>query len=163
MEELPAFLRFAPVPVRERSDGWAPELQIRFVLDLARGASVDEAARQLGRSRQSAYKLRRRGGGESFARAWDAAVRFARRMRGAAFAQKRASPGGIETVPVPRLYRGRLVGYVRRDDLSGAMAPLGRLDRLAERIEKEGRADALRRVSEALQPLLDERRRPRES
>jgi hypothetical protein len=163
MEDLPAFLRFAPVPVRERYDGWAPELQIRFVLDLARGASVGEAARKLGRSRQSAYDLRRRAGGESFARAWDAAAKFARDMRGATYEHMRAAPSGIATVLVPGLYRGRLVGHVQRDDLSGAMARLGRLDRLAERIEKEGRTEALRRVSEALGPLLDERPEPGES
>ena len=59
---LPAFLRFAPVPGRSRRDGWSADLQFRFVLDLARGAGVEEAARRLGRSRQSAYALRRRAG-----------------------------------------------------------------------------------------------------
>lgn len=160
MDELPEFLRFGPVPVRARRDGWTPALQMRFVVELARGAGVEEAARRLGRSRQSAYDLRRRSGGASFARAWDAAVGFAREARGAAWASERAAPGGIATVLVPRFYRGRLVGYVQREDLSGTMAALGRLDRLAERIEREGgaeRVEMLRRVSERLGPLLDGR------
>lgn len=154
---LPAFLRFAPVPGRSRRDGWSADLQFRFVLDLARGAGVEEAARRLGRSRQSAYALRRRAGAEGFAAAWDAAVAFATRARGAAWDSRRmgAAPGGIETLWVPRFYRGRLIGYIQREDLSGAMARLARLDRLAERIERDpAHAAALREISERLGPLL---------
>lgn len=155
MHDLPDFLRFATVPVRPRHDGWSPALQLRFILDLARGAGVDEAARRLGRSRQSAYKLREQAGAEGFAAAWDAAVAFAREARGAAWAAGRASPSGVGTLLVPRHYRGRLIGYVLREDLSGAMARLGRLDRLAERLEADApRREAVRRVSERLGPLL---------
>jgi hypothetical protein len=138
VEDLPEFLRFAPVPVKARRDGWTPALQMRFVLALARGVPAAEAARGLGRSRQTAYALRRRAGAEGFTAAWDAAVAFAARMRGAAFAAGRAAPGGIGTLLVPRFYRGRLVGYVQRDDVRGAMALLGRLDRLADRVEARG-------------------------
>jgi hypothetical protein len=35
---------------------------------------------------------------------------------------------------VPRFYRGRLIGFVQREDLRGAMARLRRLDRLADRL-----------------------------
>jgi hypothetical protein len=156
---LPAFLRFAPVPVRSRRDGWSPDLQFRFVLDLARGAGVDEAARRLGRSRQTAYALRRRAGAEGFAAAWEAAAAFAAQARGAAWASRRvgAAPAGIETLWVPRFYRGRLVGYIQRDDLSGAMARLARLDRVADRVERDpAYAAAVRAASERLGPLRRE-------
>ena len=150
---LPSFLRFAPVPVRPRRDGWSATLQRRFIVELARGAPVEEAARRLGRTPQSAYNLRRHRDGASFAAAWDAAVDFAREIRGAGWSVSRG--GGIDTVLVPRFYRGRLVGYVQRDDLSGAMARLARLDRLADRLAADpDRSGELRAVSERLGPML---------
>jgi hypothetical protein len=131
--ELPDFLAFTPIAVRAQHNGWSPELQRRFILALARGAGPGEAARSIGRTRQSAYRLRGRPGSESFAAAWDRALDFARSVRGAAA----ASPlgfGGIETLLVPRYYRGRLVGFVQREDTAGAMRLLRRLDRLADRL-----------------------------
>ena len=121
---LPAFLQFRPVPVRARRDGWTPELQRRFVLMLARGSGPNEAARQLGRSRQTAYALRRKPGAEGFAAAWDAAVDFARQASVAG----RGAPAmahGLETLLVPRFYRGRLVGFVQREDHQGTLGLLG--------------------------------------
>jgi len=70
------FLDFVPVPVRPRCDGWAPLLQRRFVIGIARGLSPGRAAARIGRTRQSANALRRHPGGESFAAAWDCARRF---------------------------------------------------------------------------------------
>ncbi|MDQ3140505.1 MAG: helix-turn-helix domain-containing protein [Pseudomonadota bacterium] len=139
---LPAFLRFAPVPVKARRNGWTSDLQLRFVIHLARGAGVDEAARQLGRSRQSAYRLRRRSGADGFAAVWDAAVDFAREVR-AAPSLPGASRSGIETLLVPRFYRGRLIGFVQRDDTRGLMAHIGRLDRIADRLEERGAGQSL--------------------
>lgn len=130
--ELPDFLMFTPVRVRDQHNSWAPRLQLLFVLALARGAGPGEAARSLGRSRQSVYRLRARPGAESFAAAWDRALAFAQSVCAAA-APSRAF-GGIETLLVPRYYRGRLVGFVQREDVAGAMRLLGRLDRLAERL-----------------------------
>jgi hypothetical protein len=76
--DLPPFLRFEPVPVRARYDGWTPELQHRLILLLAHGLRPGEAARKLGKTRSTAYALRSRPGAESFAAAWDAALRFAK-------------------------------------------------------------------------------------
>jgi hypothetical protein len=132
---LPAFLRFAPVEVRARHDGWSPDLQRRFVLHLARGSSPSEAARSVGRSRQSAYNLRRHREGAGFAIAWDAALAFARKARIAG--QFPVMSNGFETVLVPRFYRGRLVGYAQREDHWGALRTMAKLDRLAESIEGE--------------------------
>ena len=70
------FLHFIPVPVRPRRDGWTPVLQIRFVIGIARGLSPARAAARLGKTRQSAFALRRHPQGRSFAAAWDSARRF---------------------------------------------------------------------------------------
>jgi len=130
---IPEFLRFRPVPLRAQRNGWASSLQLRFIIALARGAGVGEAARSVGKSRQSAYQLREKPGAESFAAAWDRATAFARTV---AATGRSPAPGavGIETLLVPRHYRGRLVGFVLREDVAGAMRVLGRLDRLAERL-----------------------------
>ncbi len=133
---LPAFLRFDPVPVRARHDGWTPELQRRFILHLARGSNPGEAARRLGRSRQTAYNLRRKRGAEGFAAAWDAALQFANQAE----VVGRSSPPlayGLETILVPRFYRGRLVGFVQREDARGLLQTLTRLDRLVAAFEDD--------------------------
>jgi len=130
---IPAFLRFRAVPVRARRDGWTPRLQLRLILNLALGMGPGEAAARLGRSRQTAYALREKPGAEEFAAAWDAAVEFAHEARTAprplAFMQS-----GVETILVPRYYRGRLVGFVQREDLGAAMRRYAELERIAERI-----------------------------
>jgi len=128
--QLPEFLRFTPVPLRAQHNGFRAKQQVRFVVALARGASVAEAARAVGMTRPSVYRVRRRPDAGSFAAAWDNAVEFARSID----EQRRAIPMTIETILVPRYYRGRLIGYVQREDVAGAMRLLGQLDRMAERL-----------------------------
>ena len=65
---------FYPVPVRTRRDGWTIERQADFLGMLAETGSVIGACEAVGISRKSAYQLRARPGGESFAAAWDAAL-----------------------------------------------------------------------------------------
>jgi hypothetical protein len=86
----------------------------------------------LGFSRQSAYALRRRPGAESFAAAWDSAVALGRRMA-VAERRERGFAHGAETLLVPRYYRGRLIGFVRRDDNRSAMRALLAIDRMLDR------------------------------
>lgn len=62
---------FAPVPLRYRADGWTPGRQADFLGALAETRSVAAAARHVGMTRESAYRLRERQGAESFAAAWD--------------------------------------------------------------------------------------------
>jgi hypothetical protein len=146
---LPTFLRFRPVPVRCRHDGWTAQRQRRFVLMLARGRGVDEAARSLGMTRQTAYALRHRLGSESFASAWDEALAFTRRAR--------AAPkllAAVDTLLVPRFYRGRLIGFVERADNRGTMRTLALLDRLADRLERQGSLAELRPWSEGFEALI---------
>lgn len=78
---LPDFLHFTPVEVSGRMQAWEPERQIAFIAALARGVGLDEAARSVGRSRSSAYALRRLPGAESFVAAWVAALHHARARR----------------------------------------------------------------------------------
>ena len=119
--ELPPFILFEPVPGRARHDGWTPELQRRFILMLAHGLRPGEAARRIGKTRSTAYALRSRTGGESFAAAWDAALRFVRDAR----AKQRSQPAQSPRPPAAPT------------DLGGAEAFL---DRLASRGRQSGRS-----------------------
>jgi hypothetical protein len=69
----PADYRWVPVRRRPRLDGWTEEKQRRFIETLADTGLVNVAARAVGMSRESAYRLRRAAHGAAFARAWDAA------------------------------------------------------------------------------------------
>ena len=62
---------FTPVPLRYRRDGWTPGRQSDFLGRLAETGSVAAAARHVGMTRESAYRLRDKFGAESFAAAWD--------------------------------------------------------------------------------------------
>jgi hypothetical protein len=161
---LPDFLRFTPVKLRAQHNGWSPDLQLRFIVALARGAGPDEAARALGMTRQSVYRLRKKPGAASFAAAWDRAQAFARTAARAGCAPS-SGFGGIETILVPRTYRGRLIGFVQREDLAGAMRVLGRLDRLAEKLgdrpdlrAASERFDAFERLAGSRSYRSDEKR-----
>jgi hypothetical protein len=105
-------LDFVPVPVKARRDGWTAAVQKTFVLCLAAGLGLSGAARAVGRSRQTAYRLRERSDAASFAAAWDRALYFAR--------LRPLPPGttawerGVEGILVPILYRGRIVGSRRK-------------------------------------------------
>lgn len=94
-----------------RRDGWTPERQRRFVEALAAAGTVAAAARAVGKSAWSAYKLGDRPGAGSFARAWEIAQQMAG-DRVFALAIDRAI-NGVET---PRFYRGQQVGTVRQTD-----------------------------------------------
>ena len=121
-------LSFTPAALRERRDGWTAQRQSLFILALARGDSIAKAAADLGMSRKSAYALRERPEAQSFARAWDAALEQARQRRQASrplSLAERALHGEWH----PRLYRGRLIGWVHRPAGTLAIGLLNRLDR----------------------------------
>lgn len=63
-----------PVLRKARPDGWTPQAQRGFIEELADTGSVMQAAMAVGKTRSSAYKLRRSPGAESFAAAWAAAI-----------------------------------------------------------------------------------------
>jgi hypothetical protein len=108
----PGALDFEPVPVKARRGGWTPVAQKLFVAALAAGLGLSGAARAVGRSRQSAYRLRERPDAASFASAWDRALHFAR--------LRPPPPGttawqrGVEGIMVPLHHRGRMIGWRRK-------------------------------------------------
>lgn len=65
---------FTPVSLRGRVDGWTADRQRAFIAALRARPCIEAAARAVGMSRESAYRLRRRAGAESLAAAWDAAI-----------------------------------------------------------------------------------------
>jgi hypothetical protein len=73
----PAEYRWVPVRRRPRYDGWTEEKQRRFIEVLADTGLVGHAAKEVGMTRASAYRLRRAAHGGAFARAWDRARELA--------------------------------------------------------------------------------------
>src|SRR5438105_12392865 len=77
---------FTPAPTRKQVAGWTAERQRRFIDQLAQSGSVGQASAAAGVSTRSAYRLRNKAGAESFAAAWDAALRLsATRLAALAF------------------------------------------------------------------------------
>lgn len=95
----------------DRHDGWTPDRQAAFLRELAATHNVAAAARAVGMSRQSAYKLRARMRGEPFDAAWDAA--FQARFNVLAEAAMDRAMNGVE---VPHYHNGELIGTSRRYD-----------------------------------------------
>ena len=134
----PAYRRvpcFTPVPLRARRDGWTPERQARFLGWLAQTGCVAKAAAKLGMARETAYRLRRREGAESFAHAWDAIMT----IRGGGEVPPRkvtlderwflAMEGGF----VVRMRRGRFVAAWRRPSTSALLGLLASYDQALRR------------------------------
>jgi hypothetical protein len=99
---------FTPVPIRYRADGWTPVRQAVFLGVLVETRCVAAAARAVGMSRESAYRLREKSGAESFAAAWDKVLEPPResRMSTHDMLWHRAEYGKIR----PIMDRGRCVG-----------------------------------------------------
>src|SRR5688572_23878445 len=102
--------RLLPGP-GERHDGWTPSRQARFLRELAATHCVAGAARAVGMSRQSAYKLRHRLRGQPFDVAWQCA--FRRLYDALAEAALERALNGVE---VPHFHKGELVHVSRRFD-----------------------------------------------
>ena len=150
MSTAPAF---TPVPVRARRDGWTPDRQAAFIGALAESRNVAAAARAVGKSWQTAYRLRARADAAGFAAAWDAAL--------AGPAPGRAVTGrAVGGVARPITWRGRRVGVRRRFDerlakfILRLRAPdrFG-IDRDRGRAAAPGSADPIARLEAALAAL----------
>src|SRR5690606_29279423 len=69
--EEPA-IPFTPVPrQRQRRSGWTDQRQRAFISALAKCGSVSAAAKSIGMTARSAYRLLDADGADEFARAWD--------------------------------------------------------------------------------------------
>jgi hypothetical protein len=71
--------QWVPVLRKPRKDGWTPQRQLDFIRALADMGCVEQAAREVGMSVTSCYRLRNSPGAESFAAAWDTALAHAAR------------------------------------------------------------------------------------
>ena len=129
---------FDPVPrQRQRRGGWSEERQRGFIAALSRCGSVAAAARSVGMTPRSAYRLCDAPGADDFVRAWDEAIDMGvSHLR--ADALNRALEGGF--VPVYR--RGKLVRVEHRRNDRLAIALLGGRERSAADLR---RSAALRR------------------
>jgi hypothetical protein len=104
-------IKFTPVPLRARQDGWTAERQIAFIEALAETACIEEACRRVGMSDSAAYTLRHRPSAAAFRKAWDAALHYAAyRLDHAAFSRS------LNGVPRPVFYKGEQVGEWRHFD-----------------------------------------------
>ena len=133
---------FVPVATRARKDGWTVRRQAAFLAALAITGSVGEAARRVSMARETAYRLRRREGAESFTAAWDAIVGRVDGARRKVTPDERARRA-IEGLLKPVIYRGRHVANQRKPDNSGLLGFLAQLDRgqgsaLRERERSQG-------------------------
>ena len=129
-----------PTPARaERHDGWSLPKQVAFLRALSATHSVHEAARSVGCSRQSAYRLRSRLKGQPFDLAWEVAYHHSFDVLAHA-----ALDRAINGVERPVFYKGEQVGSYRRFDEGLTVALLrsrtlegnpvfGRLRPMAER------------------------------
>jgi hypothetical protein len=108
-DELEKWGQDTPRNRRVRHDGWTVERQKDFIERLAASASVTDAARYVGMSRQSARDLYNRS--PQFRAAWDEAVRASVSVL-AETAFDRAVNGVQEQV----WYKGRMVGFREKHD-----------------------------------------------
>lgn len=91
----PQIPQFETAPTRKRHAGWTADRQRRFIEQLALTGNVGDACATVGVASSSAYRLRNKAGAESFARAWDAALRLCA-TRLAAIGLDRAVNGRVE-------------------------------------------------------------------
>lgn len=117
----PGEYRWVPVRRKPRVDGWTEEKQRRFIEVLADTGLVSDAAKAVGMTRESAYKLRRAPHGAAFARAWDAA-----RLHAGSFLEDVAFERAVEGVEhnvfneygevicTKRVYNDRLLTFLLR-------------------------------------------------
>ncbi len=114
---------FVPVPLRTRADGWTALRQAEFLGYLAETRSVAEAARRVNMARETAYRLRRKPGAESFAAAWDAAM--GRSEGGTRPASKVAGyelwHRAFHGLFKPVMRGGRYAGTLRKSDTSALL------------------------------------------
>jgi hypothetical protein len=105
-----------PAPPQSGADSphgprWTKRKMAEFLRALAATHSVKAAAKTVGMSRQSAYKLRSRLKGKAFDAAWDEAFRHS--YENLPYAALERALNGIE---VPHYYKGELIGTSRRYD-----------------------------------------------
>ena len=144
---------FAPVPRRQRVDGWSPARQAGFIQALEVSGSVAAAAETVGMDEGSAYRLRRHPEAEGFRRAWAVATaRVWQRVEQVAL--ERVIHGDIETIE-----RGGEVVMTRRRPCSDRLM-IHMLKQQIARLELEAadRAAALEAAANAPRWMAEDQR-----
>ena len=101
-----------PPPKRPpRHNEWTRAKMVAFLRELAASQSVSQAAKGVGMSRNSAYRLRNRLAGTPFALAWEVALEAG--LQQLAHAVMDRALNGTEQ---PHYYHGALVGTTRKHD-----------------------------------------------
>ncbi len=120
-EDQPHQIQFTPVPrLRVRRNGWTPARQRMFIAALAGCGSVTRAARAVGMTSRSAYRLMDADGADSFAAAWDEAIET-----GIERISTEALERALHGVPVALFRRGKLVRVEQRRNDRLAIALVG--------------------------------------
>jgi hypothetical protein len=127
---------------KARHDSWPLDLQAAFLRALSATHSVSEAAKSVGKSRQSAYRLRSRLKGQPFDLAWEVAFHHSYDVLAHA-----ALDRALNGVEVPVFFQGEQVGAYRRFDERLTVALLHRFTaggnplfgRLAPQAERHAR------------------------
>jgi hypothetical protein len=70
----PSRIRFTPLALTSRHDGWTAARQIKFIEELAATKSLPRACKAVGMSRASAYKLRDHADAAEIRSAWRKAL-----------------------------------------------------------------------------------------
>jgi len=130
--DAPFEIDFTPVVrLRRRRGGWDEGKQRGFIMALARCGSVAAAARVVGLSARSAYRLCDAPDAGSFVRAWDQAV-----DAGLAGLRGDALHRALEGDFVPVYRRGKLVRVEHRRNDRLAIALLGGRNRTADDLRR---------------------------
>jgi hypothetical protein len=123
-------IEFEPVPrQRKHRSGWSPERQHLFLFALSRCGSVARAARSVGMTPRSAYRLAHAPGAEDFVRAWDQAIE-----EGLTRLRQDALQDVLGGLFVPVFRRGKVVRCELRHNNRLALALLSGKPRDAEQV-----------------------------
>ena len=128
-----AEIAFDPVPrLRRRRNGWSEEAQRAFIAALAACGVVSRAARAVGMSAKSAYRLLDAPGSASFAEAWDQAL-----ANGVENLRLTAIDRAMHGAWVPVVRRGQIVRHEHRYNDRMAIALLsGRVRSIVDTRER---------------------------
>lgn len=134
---------FHPVPIRARRDGWTVVRQCALLAELYLTGSVTAAARAVGMTRESAHRLRRRNGAESFARQWDRVLTPPGRghVNAAGPAKRKVTLGELnrrfkQGMVAPVIHCGRMTAIREKADNSALLEYLRRTKAIAARVER---------------------------
>ncbi|ANY20179.1 hypothetical protein A6F68_01666 [Tsuneonella dongtanensis] len=161
---------FHPVPVRARCDGWSIVRQCHFLAYLYLTGSVTAAARGVGMSPKSAYRLRARDGAEGFAYEWDRVLTHpgtGRPTPPPIDYRKVTNPTLRHRVEIgrvkPVLHMGQVVGIARKADNTTLLRALRRHDAVCASIDRDEREEDRRVFANTrfgVTGPIDERRLP---